>query len=176
MRLWLLILISLLALSAPMQRQSAFAQSSEIVTPDQPLADAALESRARKLMKEIRCVVCQSQSIDESEAGIAHDMRQIVRNQIAAGKTDAEIRTYLTDRYGDFVLLNPPFKPVTLVLWLGPFALIALAGFGVFMFYRRSAATAAAALTPAERERVAAFLKDDGDEAVKDDSVAGGRT
>ena len=141
MRFWLPIIICLLALSAPMQPTAAFAQSGEIVTPDQPLADAAQEARARKLMKEIRCVVCQSQSIDESEAGIAHDMRQIVRNQIAAGRTDGEIRSYLVDRYGDFVLLNPPFKAVTLVLWLGPFILVALAGFGVFMFYRRSSAT-----------------------------------
>ena len=168
MRLWLLILVFLLTPLAPTEIRAAVAQSAEIVTPDRPLADATLEARARKLMKEIRCVVCQSQSIDESEAGIAHDMRQIVRDQIAAGKTDSEIRTYLTDRYGDFVLLNPPFKAVTLVLWLGPFALIALAGFGIFMFYRRSSATAAATLTPAERERVAAFLKDGGESASED--------
>jgi cytochrome c-type biogenesis protein CcmH len=154
----------------------AIAQSSEIVTPDQPLADPVLEARARRLMKEIRCVVCQSQSIDESEAGIAHDMRQIVRSQIADGRSDAEIRTYLTDRYGDFVLLKPPFKAATLVLWLGPFALALIAGLGVFLFYRRPSTVAAAALSPAERARVAAFLKQGpGEDSASDTSGSGGQ-
>jgi cytochrome c-type biogenesis protein CcmH len=163
-----------LALAATAVPAPAIAQSSEIVTPDLPLADPVLETRARQLMKEIRCVVCQSQSIDESEAGIAHDMRQIVRSQIAAGRSDAEIRTYLTDRYGDFVLLKPPFKATTLVLWLGPFALVLIAGFGVFLFYRRPSTPAAAALSPAERARVAAFLKQGGAEDSPPGTPGGG--
>ncbi len=169
---WLICL--LLAVAATAVPTPAMAQSSEVATPDLPLADPVLEARARQLMKEIRCVVCQSQSIDESEAGIAHDMRQIVRSQIAAGRSDAEIRTYLTDRYGDFVLLKPPFKATTLVLWLGPFALVLIAGFGVFLFYRRTPTPAAAALSPAERARVAAFLKQGGAEDIPPGPSGGG--
>lgn len=163
MKRWLAILICLLA-AGPIAviAHPASAQSGEIMTPDQPLADAAQEARARRLMKEIRCVVCQSQSIDESEAGIAYDMRQIIRIQIQSGKSDGEIRDYLTDRYGDFVLLKPPFKAATLVLWLGPFALIGLAGLGIYVFYRRSSRIAAAALSPAERARLADFMARDG--------------
>jgi cytochrome c-type biogenesis protein CcmH len=97
-----------------------------IRTVDHPLADPALEARARALMREIRCVVCQSQSIDESDADIATNLRNIVREQLAAGESEATIRDYLMARYGDFVLLRPPFKPETALLWIGPFALAAI--------------------------------------------------
>jgi cytochrome c-type biogenesis protein CcmH len=137
-----------------------------IRTADQPLADPALEARARALMREIRCVVCQSQSIDESDADIAANLRNIVREQIAAGKSEGEIRDYLTARYGDFVLLKPPFKRSTLVLWLSPFvlALIAL-GAGFVTLRRRSAGDVKATrdLSSAERERLKQLLVEDSD-------------
>ena len=171
---WLIAAVMSLGASPPAQAQADTQAQAPATTSDTPagdriLADPALEARARALMKEIRCVVCQSQSIDESEAGIAHDMRQIIRTQVEAGKSNQEIRDYLTERYGDFVLLKPPFKATTLVLWLGPFALIAFGGVGLYLLYRRPSAAAAAALSPAERERLAAFLKD----GANDESAAG---
>jgi len=141
----------------------AIAQQT-IRTADQPLSDPALEARARALMREIRCVVCQSQSIDESDADIAANLRNIVREQIAAGKSEAEIRDYLVARYGDFVLLKPPFNRSTLVLWVAPFALalIALvAGIATLCRGRAgSAAKAARDLSGSERERLNRLLGD----------------
>jgi cytochrome c-type biogenesis protein CcmH len=107
-------------------------------TRDTPLADPAQEARARVLMREIRCVVCQSQAIDESDAEIAAQLRNAIREQIAAGKSEAEIRDFLVARYGDFVLFKPPFKASTLLLWIGPFALAAT-GIGFVLLRRRAA-------------------------------------
>jgi cytochrome c-type biogenesis protein CcmH len=136
-------------------------------TADQPLADPALEARARALMREIRCVVCQSESIDESDADIAANLRNIVREQIAAGKSEAEIRDYLTARYGDFVLLKPPFNRSTFVLWLSPFVLALIALGAGFVTLRRSRSTGNAKatrdLSGAERERLKQLLVEDGD-------------
>ncbi len=131
------------------------------IAQEAPLADPALEQRARDLAREIRCVVCQSQSVSDSDADIAKDMRILIREQIAAGKSDQEIRDYLVARYGDFVLFEPPFKASTYVLWLGPFALLALALIGIVVFFRRRAAApaAAAALSAAEQRRVAELLR-----------------
>jgi cytochrome c-type biogenesis protein CcmH len=103
------------------------------------LADPALEQRARDLGREIRCVVCQSQSVADSDADIAQELRVLIREQIAAGKSDQEIRDYLVARYGDFVLFDPPFKASTYVLWLGPFAILLFAAVGVAIFFRRRA-------------------------------------
>lgn len=94
--------------------------------PDERLEDAALEQRARGLYRELRCVVCQSQSIDASNAPLAEDMRAVVRERLAAGDSDAEIRAYMHARYGDYVLMMPPMQSNTLALWLVP--LIALGG------------------------------------------------
>jgi cytochrome c-type biogenesis protein CcmH len=149
----------------------AFAEPT-IRTADQPLGDPVLEARARALMREIRCVVCQSQSIDESDADIAANLRNIVREQIAAGKSEAEIRDYLTARYGDFVLLKPPFKRSTLVLWVAPFALALIAlVVGVASLRRgrsRTGPTTARDLSGAERERLNRLL-------VEDTDTSGGR-
>ena len=93
---------------------------------DTPLADPAQEARAVALAKELRCLVCQNQSIMESDADLAKDLRGIVRERIAAGDSDAQVKQYVVERYGDFVLLRPPFKAKTWALWLGP-ALIAAA-------------------------------------------------
>src|SRR5689334_25305690 len=94
------------------------------VTPDEMLKDPALEARARNLSEELRCMVCQNQSIDDSEAPLAHDLRVLVRQRLEAGDSDRQVLDYLVARYGDFVLLRPPFKPETLLLWgLPPLAL-----------------------------------------------------
>ncbi len=92
--------------------------------PAERLADPAQEARARALFREVRCLVCQNESIDDSEADLAEDLRKLVRGQVAAGRTDAEIKRYLTDRYGEFVLLKPPFSPGNAILWLTPFAIV----------------------------------------------------
>lgn len=109
--------------------------------PVEALPNAAQEARARALFKELRCVVCQSESLDDSEADLAKDMRRLVRTQVAAGQTDDQIRAYLTGRYGEFVLLEPPARPSTWALWFGPFALL-LVVFGAigWMFFRRGPA------------------------------------
>ena len=107
------------------------------VLPDEQLADPALEARARHISKELRCVVCQNQSIDDSDATLAHDLRLLVRERLTAGDSDAEVKDYLVDRYGSFVLLRPPMEAATLGLWFGPLAVIVLGGIGVFVYLRR---------------------------------------
>jgi cytochrome c-type biogenesis protein CcmH len=124
------------------------------------LSDPKLEERARDLSREIRCVVCQSQSIAESDADIARDMRVLIREQIAAGRSDQDIRDFLVERYGDFVLFKPPFKATTYVLWIGPFVLLVLALIGIVVFFRRRAARPVAVheLSDAERNRIVEIL------------------
>ena len=107
------------------------------VQPDEMLADKALEARARVLSEGLRCVVCQNQSIDESDAPLARDLRVVVREQLTLGRTDAEIMDYVTARYGNFVLLKPPVEPATWALWLGPFAVLLIGGASVAMWSRR---------------------------------------
>lgn len=125
-----------------------------------PLADPALETRARAINKELRCLVCQNQSIDNSNAGLAADMRSIVRERITAGDSDSEVIDFFVARYGDWVLLEPPFKARTLVLWLGPFVLLALGAAGVLVLRlrQRGKVRAAAPLSEAERERLERLL------------------
>lgn len=117
----------------------------QAVQPDELLKDPKLEARARAISAKLRCLVCQNQSIDDSDADLARDLRVLVRERLKAGDTNSEVFTYLTDRYGDFILLEPPLKMKTLLLWLAPaFAL----GFGVFLLFRmfRSGAGDVAAL------------------------------
>ena len=90
------------------------------------LSDPTLEARARSLQKELRCLVCQGQSLDESDAELARDLRRIIRERIAAGETDEAIKDFLVARYGDFVLLRPPMKPETYALWFGPLLVLVL--------------------------------------------------
>ena len=128
---------------------------------DQPLPDSALEARAVALAKELRCLVCQNQSIMESDANLAKDLRLVVRDQVAAGASDDEVRDYVVARYGDFVLLRPPFKPKTWLLWLGPVLIAAIGIFGlVRSLRRRTASVAPAALSDDERARVQRLLDD----------------
>lgn len=119
------------------------------------------EQRYRGLIAELRCLVCQNQSIAESNAPLAEDLREQVRAQIAAGKSDEEIIAFLTERYGDFVRYRPAFKGRTLLLWLGPFALLAVAGGIAVAFMRRSRAAAAAAAPRADAQRLAQVLDDE---------------
>jgi cytochrome c-type biogenesis protein CcmH len=137
------------------------------VEPDEVLDDPALEARARELSKELRCLVCQNQSIDDSNAELAKDLRVIVRERLVAGDSDQAVIGYLTERYGDFVLLNPPMKPTTYALWYGPAAILAMAAAGVAVFTvrrrRDRAAVEAVPLSEEERRRLASLLED-GDE------------
>jgi cytochrome c-type biogenesis protein CcmH len=110
------------------------------VLPDEVLANRVLEARARAISKELRCVVCQNQSIDDSSAPLARDMRILVRERLVAGDTDGQVKAYLVERYGNFVLLRPPVQADTLLLWLGP-AIFLLTAFGGFAFYLRKSKT-----------------------------------
>lgn len=126
------------------------------VMPDEMLADPAQEQRARTISRDLRCVVCQNQSIDDSDAPLARDLRLLVREQIALGKTDAQVRDYVVARYGNFVLLKPPVEGDTLLLWGGPFAVLILGGIGIALWQRRKPAkdalgAADAPLSDAER-------------------------
>lgn len=143
----------LLALSAP-----AFA-----VQPDEILKDPALESRARALSQELRCMVCQNQSIDDSDAPLARDLRVLVRERLTAGDSDRQVIDYLVSRYGEFVLLRPRLSMHTLLLWIAPFVVLALAAIGFIVSRRRSGAPPVSAepkLSAQEEARVAALLKD----------------
>jgi cytochrome c-type biogenesis protein CcmH len=113
--------------------------------------DAEQAVRYQTLASELRCLVCQNQNIADSNAPLAGDLRDHVKAQILAGKSDAEITRYLTDRYGDFVLYKPPFKMITALLWLGPLALVLLALLVAMMFVRRSHRTAPPAAVDAEK-------------------------
>ncbi|CAN5338627.1 cytochrome c-type biogenesis protein CcmH [soil metagenome] len=104
--------------------------------PADMLADPAQEARARHLFAQTRCVVCQNESIDDSQAELAHDLRQLIRGQIAAGKSDAEIKSFLFSKYGDFISLTPRLTPANALLWGGPFVIV-LAGLGVLLWRRR---------------------------------------
>jgi cytochrome c-type biogenesis protein CcmH len=134
-------------------------------SPDEILADPVLEERARDLARQLRCLVCQNQSIDDSDAELARDLRQIVRERLVAGDSDEEIIAFLTARYGDFVLLKPPVKPATWGLWFGPLAVLLLAAGGIALWLRRRPAREAAGLplSAAERARLDALLREASD-------------
>lgn len=133
--------------------------------PDRPLPDAAQEARAQALFDDIRCVVCQHEAIADSPAVIAADMRQLVRDQIAAGRTDAEIEQDLVRRYGDFVLFQPPLRFGTWLLWFGPVGLMA-AVLALLMLRSRGRRVEAAPLTVEEEARLADIVA--GDELRRD--------
>jgi cytochrome c-type biogenesis protein CcmH len=131
-------------------------------SPDEILADPVLEERARNLSRQLRCLVCQNQSIDDSDADLARDLRQLVRERLVAGDSDEEIIAFLTARYGDFVLLKPPVEPATWGLWFGPLALLLIAGGGIALYLRRRGPsdTASAPLSAEERARLAALMSE----------------
>jgi len=136
----------------------ALAGSARAVTPDEQLADPKLEARARALSQELRCVVCQNQSIDDSAAPLAHDLRVILRERLAAGDSDKQAVDYLVRRYGDFVLLRPPFQADTVALWLGPLAVLLLGGAGAALYMRGRARAAEAPLSAAEEAQAARLM------------------
>jgi len=110
---------------------------AQAVEPGEALADPALEARARDLSTDLRCLVCQNQSIDDSHAPLAKDLRLLVRERLAAGDSDEQVRNYLVQRYGDFVLLKPPLRIGTLLLWGAPLMVLLAGGFGLMMASRR---------------------------------------
>jgi cytochrome c-type biogenesis protein CcmH len=129
------------------------------IRPDEMLANPRLEARARSIDKELRCLVCQNESIDDSDADLAHDLRLLVRRRILAGDTDAQVKQYVVARYGDYVLLKPPFDSETWLLWLGPLVLFGAAATAATVYFRRTyAAPPAAPLSDQERARLAALL------------------
>jgi cytochrome c-type biogenesis protein CcmH len=136
--------------------------SAAAVEPGEQLRDPALEARAREISSGLRCLVCQNETIDESGASLAHDIRMLLRERLTAGDTDEQAVKAIVDRYGEFVLLDPPVRPATYVLWFGP-AVILLGGLlGGLVWMRRRAATAEAAvpLTPDERRRLDTLLRE----------------
>ncbi len=148
------------------------------VNPDEVLSDPLLEKRAREISKGLRCLVCQNQSIDDSDAGLAKDLRVLVRERLVAGDSDSTVLEYVVSRYGDFVLLKPPFKGATLVLWLGPLVFVGFGLFAMIAFMRRrrtsdgfiapsgspgdpKTPTSPKPLTADEKRRIDELLKDD---------------
>jgi cytochrome c-type biogenesis protein CcmH len=155
----LLLLLALAGAPSALTPPAALAATD----PDEVLADPALEERARGLTRQLRCLVCQNQSIDDSNADLARDLRRLVRERLEAGDTDEEVIAFMTARYGDFVLLKPPVRPGTYALWFGPVLVLLVAGGGVAVYLRRRRRGLAAAagpepLSPAERARLDALL------------------
>lgn len=138
------------------------------VQPDEKLADPEMEARARVISKDLRCLVCQNQSIDDSDAELAKDLRLLVRERLVEGDSNEEVFDFVVARYGDYVLLKPPIKSSTYVLWFFPFVLLAIAGIGV-VFWLRGKARAQSAmagsggsgLSADEEARLSALLRDD---------------
>jgi len=143
------------------------ATAAYAVQPDEILKDSALETRARALSKELRCMVCQNQSIDDSDAPLARDLRVLVRERLVAGDSDDKVLQFLTDRYGAFVLLKPQFNAETAVLWLAPLIVLLAGGIGLIAFLRRRRVAAPVAagegdrLTPAEQTRITELMRQD---------------
>lgn len=138
----------------------AIASAAFAVEPTEILADPVQEARARHISAELRCLVCQNQSIDDSNAPLAKDLRILVREQISAGKSDAAVMSYIVDRYGEFVLLRPRFGMHTVLLWLTPLLVLAFAGFGLSRFVRQKAPmNSEAPLTADEQRRLDEMLK-----------------
>jgi cytochrome c-type biogenesis protein CcmH len=132
------------------------------VTPDEVLQDTKLEARAREISRTLRCLVCQNQSIDDSDAPLAHDLRVLLRERLTAGDSDAQAIGFMVARYGNFVLLKPPVQPDTLVLWFGPALLLIIAAIGFGRYVGRSAAAFSSETAPLaadEQERIDVLLR-----------------
>lgn len=134
--------------------------------PAERLPDPAQEARAREIFREVRCLVCQNESIDDSEAALAGDLRSIVRDQVKQGRSDAQIRAFLVERYGEFVLLRPPFSLGNALLWATPLIALVLGAALMAMLLRRRAAASPGDLDPealsqAEEARLRALLEDE---------------
>ena len=148
----------ILAASLLLQATASFA-----VQPDEVLDDPALESRARTISSHLRCMVCQNQSIDDSDADLARDLRILVRDRLEAGDSDDEVLDYVVSRYGEFVLLRPSFSARNFLLWAMPVIVLVIGGAGFFAYVRRGAKTApatSAQLSADEQERLAKILNE----------------
>ena len=132
------------------------------VQPDEVIPDPKLEARARALSSQLRCMVCQNESIDESSADLARDLRLLVRERLKAGDSDEQIRAFLVSRYGDFILLKPPFKLETWLLWGAPFLVLLAGGYVILIATRRQQGPGPAdSLTETERAKLEALLRED---------------
>ncbi|WP_183188599.1 cytochrome c-type biogenesis protein [Ancylobacter tetraedralis] len=139
------------------------------VQPDEMLPDAAQEARARQLSKELRCMVCQNQSIDDSDAPLAKDLRLLVRERIKAGDSDGQVMDFLVSRYGEFVLLRPTLHGANIVLWLAPFLVLVVGGAGLWLAYRRRGSRPAptAPLSSEEEEKLRRVLSENSGDVTK---------
>ncbi|WP_169544136.1 cytochrome c-type biogenesis protein [Sneathiella aquimaris] len=158
MKTGLIRLLILMTLFSPAVGQAVFVEER--------LPDTAAEKRARDIAEDIRCLVCQNQSIMDSNADLAKDLRGIVRERVAAGDSDEDVRQFLVDRYGDWVLLDPPFKLTTFILWVGPLFVFLIAGIATVLFLRRRSVPAAtndkaAPLSQSEKEAFDKLLKEE---------------
>ncbi len=134
---------------------------SGAVLPDEMLADPAMEARARVISKDIRCLVCQNQSIDDSDADLARDLRILIRERLNEGDTNDQVQDYLVARYGEYVLLNPPMRAGTLLLWGAPAILVLLGSIAVFFWFRglgRKTAAAGPTLSAEEEARLSSLI------------------
>lgn len=134
------------------------------VEPDEVLDDPVLEERAREISKNVRCVVCQNEPIDSSNAGVARDLRILIRERLVAGDSDAEVEAFLVARYGEFVLFKPPFQPSTYALWLAPVALFGLGGLAAALAFRQKRRGKADGLSAADEAEAEALLAQYGSE------------
>ena len=137
-----------------------FSLSALAVQPDEVLKDPALEKRAREISSGLRCLVCQNQSIDDSDAQLAKDLRLLVRERLVAGDSDRQVQDFLVQRYGEFVLLKPSFNAHTLLLWLTPALVLVLGGIGAYAALRRRSQTAET-LNEEEQKALEALLRQD---------------
>lgn len=151
MRALPLLLVASLAVSAPVLA----------VQPNEVLKDQALEQRARQISSGLRCLVCQNQSIDDSDAPLAKDLRVLVRERLTAGDSDGAVIDFVVARYGDFVLLRPPMNARTIALWAAPFLIVLFGAFFIWRRRNRSAAPAGATLTAEEQRRLDDLLRDE---------------
>jgi cytochrome c-type biogenesis protein CcmH len=131
------------------------------VLPNEQLSDPKLEARARAISTQLRCVVCQNQTIDDSDADLAHDLRVLLRQRLKAGDSDQQAITFIANRYGDYVLLKPPFDAETLLLWLGPLLVLLAGGVGLGFYLKRRCDSPPLTFTPEEQARLGKLLKDD---------------
>src|SRR3712207_3954129 len=136
-----------------------FGASAFAVQPGEVLKDPALEKRAREISAGLRCLVCQNQSIDDSDAQLAKDLRLLVRERLVAGDTNDQVENFLVQRYGEFVLLKPTFGAHTLLLWLTPALVLILGGIGAYVALRHRPQASAAALDEGERDALETLLK-----------------
>ena len=142
----------------------ATATPAQAVRPDEMLADPGLEARAREVGRDLRCLVCRNQSIDDSDADLAHDLRVLVRERIQAGDSNDQVVGFVRARYGDFVLLRPPFEIGTALLWGGPLLVLLLGGIAIRRFYHGHVGVQPPPpLNPEERQRLAAMLDQGGE-------------